>query len=250
MSFLLLPLLFFVISLIYSSAGFGGGSMYLAILSGAVFTLAIPQGEIKTLALLCNASVTTYSCLQFARYKFIDWKKNIVLLLFSIPFVLLATQIQLEEKVFLLFLAIGLLLSALFMLLPLVVKLNQPISFNKKLLWPFSAVIGFISGLTGIGGGVYLSPFLYFSKWGEEKKIAATTSLFIAVNSWVALIPMLGQSQKLLIEDSTYYLILAVVAGAVLGNFTALKFLPKNGIRLITVTILIYAGIRLLIRSL
>ena len=224
--------------------------MYLAILSGAVFTLALPQGEIKTLALLCNASVTTYSCLQFIRHKFIDWKENITLLLFSIPFVLLATQIQLEEKVFLLFLAIGLLLSALFMLLPLVVKLNQPISFNKKLLWPFSAVIGFISGLTGIGGGVYLSPFLYFSKWGEEKKIAATTSLFIAVNSWVALIPMLGQSQKLLIEDSTYYLILAVVAGAVLGNFTALKFLPKNGIRLITVAILIYAGIRLLIRSL
>jgi len=250
MSFLLLPLLFFIISLIYSSAGFGGGSMYLAILSGAVFTLALPQGEIKTLALLCNASVTTYSCLQFARYKFIDWKKNIILLLFSIPFVLLATQIKLEEKVFLLFLSIGLLLSAFFMVIPLIVKKRQSVQFNKKLLWPFSAVIGFISGLTGIGGGVYLSPFLYFSKWGEEKKIAATTSLFIAVNSWVALIPMLSQSQKLLIEDSTYYLILAVLSGAVLGNFTALKFLPKNGIRLITVTILIYAGIRLLIRSL
>jgi uncharacterized membrane protein YfcA len=224
--------------------------MYLAILSGAVFTLALPQGEIKTLALLCNASVTTYSCLQFARYKFIDWKKNIILLLFSIPFVLLATQIKLEEKVFLLFLSIGLLLSAFFMVIPLIVKKRESVQFNKKLLWPFSAVIGFISGLTGIGGGVYLSPFLYFSKWGEEKKIAATTSLFIAVNSWVALIPMLSQSQKLLIEDSTYYLILAVLSGAVLGNFTALKFLPKNGIRLITVTILIYAGIRLLIRSL
>jgi uncharacterized membrane protein YfcA len=250
MSFLLLPLLFFIISLIYSSAGFGGGSMYLAILSGAVFTLALPQGEIKTLALLCNASVTTYSCLQFARYKFIDWKENIILLFFSIPFVLLATQIKLEEKVFLLFLSIGLLLSAFFMVIPLIVKKRESIQFNKKLLWPFSAVIGFISGLTGIGGGVYLSPFLYFSKWGEEKKIAATTSLFIAVNSWVALIPMIGQSQKLLIEDSTYYLILAVLSGAVLGNFTALKFLPKNGIRLITVAILIYAGIRLLIRSL
>jgi uncharacterized membrane protein YfcA len=250
MSFLLLPLLFFIISLIYSSAGFGGGSMYLAILSGAVFTLSLPQGEIKTLALLCNASVTTYGCLQFARYKFIHWKGNIRLLLFSIPFVLLATQIKLEEKVFLLFLSIGLLLSALFMVIPMIVKMKESFEFNKKLLWPFSAVIGFISGLTGIGGGVYLSPFLYFSKWGEEKKIAATTSLFIAVNSWVALIPMLGQSQNLLFENSTYYLILAVVSGAVIGNFTALKFLPKNGIRSITVAILIYAGIRLLIRSL
>lgn len=224
--------------------------MYLAILSGAVFTLVIPQGEIKTLALLCNASVTTYSCLQFARYKFIDWKENIILLLFSIPFVLLATQIKLEEKVFLLFLSIGLLLSALFMVIPLIVKKRESVQFNKKLLWPFSAVIGFISGLTGIGGGVYLSPFLYFSKWGEEKKIAATTSLFIAVNSWVALIPMLSQSKSFLFENSTYYLIIAVFSGAVLGNFTALKFLPKNGIRLITVAILIYAGIRLLIRSL
>ncbi len=224
--------------------------MYLAILSGAVFTLSLPQGEIKTLALLCNASVTTYGCLQFARYKFIHWKGNIRLLLFSIPFVLLATQIKLEEKVFLLFLSIGLLLSALFMVIPMIVKMKESFEFNKKLLWPFSAVIGFISGLTGIGGGVYLSPFLYFSKWGEEKKIAATTSLFIAVNSWVALIPMLGQSQNLLFENSTYYLILAVVSGAVIGNFTALKFLPKNGIRSITVAILIYAGIRLLIRSL
>jgi uncharacterized membrane protein YfcA len=156
----------------------------------------------------------------------------------------------LEEKVFLFFLSIGLLLSALFMLVPVVLKSKGNISFNKKLLWPFSAIIGFISGLTGIGGGVYLSPFLYFSKWGEEKKIAATTSLFIAVNSWVALVPMLLQSQKLLIEDSTYYLLLAVVSGAILGNFTALKFLPKNGIRIITVGILIYAGIRLLLRSL
>ena len=249
MSFLF-PLLFFIISLIYSSAGFGGGSMYLAILSGAVFTLVLPQGEIKTLALLCNAAVASYSSIQFIRNKFIDWRPNVLLLVFSIPFVLLATQIILEEKVFLLFLSIGLLLSAFFMLLPLVVKLNSPLSFNKKLLWPFSAVIGFISGLTGIGGGVYLSPFLYFSKWGEEKKIAATTSLFIAVNSWVALIPMLCQSQNLLLENSTYYLIFAVLAGAVLGNFTALKFLPKNGIRLITVGILIYAGIRLLLRSL
>ena len=59
-----------------------------------------------------------------------------------------------------------------------------------------------------------------------------------------------GISQKLLIEDSTYYLLLAVVSGAVLGNFTALKFLPKNGIRIIAVAILIYAGIRLLLRSL
>jgi uncharacterized membrane protein YfcA len=156
----------------------------------------------------------------------------------------------LEEKVFLLFLSLGLFLSALFMVIPMFFKMKKEVDFNKKLLWTFSSIIGFISGLTGIGGGVYLSPFLYFSKWGEEKKIAATTSLFIAVNSWVALVPMLLQSQKLLTEDSTYYLILAVVSGAILGNFTALKFLPKNGIRLITVAILIYAGIRLLIRSL
>jgi len=250
MAFLFLPLLFFMVSLIYSSAGFGGGSMYLAILSGAVFNLALPQGEIKTLALLCNAAVATYSSFQFFRNKFFDLKQNLLLLVFSIPFVLLATQIKLEEKVFLIFLSIGLLLSALFMLLPLVVKMNRPISFNKKLLWPFSAVIGFISGLTGIGGGVYLSPFLYFSKWGEERKIAATTSLFIAVNSWVALVPMLFQSKNLLLENSTYYMIGAVLTGAFLGNLSALKFLPKNGIRLITIGILLYAGIRLLLRSL
>jgi uncharacterized membrane protein YfcA len=250
MSVILFPLLFFTISLVYSSAGFGGGSMYLAILSGAVFTIALPQGEIKTLALLCNAMVASYGSLQFIRNKFIDWKPNLLLLVFSIPFVLLATQIKLEEKVFLLFLSIGLLLSAFFMLLPLTVKMNSPISFNKKLLWLFSAVIGFISGLTGIGGGVYLSPFLYFSKWGEEKKIAGTTSLFIAVNSWVALVPMLFQSKNLLLANSTYYLIGAVLTGAILGNLSALKFLPKNGIRLITIGILLYAGIRLLLRSL
>ncbi len=223
--------------------------MYLAILSGAVFTLDLPQGEIKTLALLCNAAVASYSIVQFIRNRFIDWKPNLLLLLFSIPFVLLATQITLEEKVFLLFLSIGLLLSAFFMLLPLAVKMNSTLSFNKKLLWPFSAVIGFVSGLTGIGGGVYLSPFLYFSKWGEERKIAATTSLFIAVNSWVALVPMLFQSKNLLVENSTYYLIGAVLTGAILGNLSALKFLPKNGIRLITIGILLYAGIRLLLRN-
>lgn len=224
--------------------------MYLAILSGAVFTLTFPQGEIKTLALLCNAAVATYSSIQFIRNRYIEWIPNLLLLLFSIPFVVIATQIKLEEKVFFLFLSIGLLLSALFMLFPLFVKLNQPISFNKKLLWPSSSAIGFISGLTGIGGGVYLSPFLYFSKWGEERKIAATTSLFIAINSWVALVPMLLQSKNLILENSTYYLLGAVLSGAFLGNLSALKFLPKNGIRIITIGILLYAGIRLLLRSL
>jgi uncharacterized membrane protein YfcA len=247
---LLFPLLFLIISFIYSSAGFGGGSMYLAILSGAVITIALPQNEIKTLALLCNAIVATYSSIQFIRNKWVHWKSNILLLIFSIPFVLLAAQIKLDEKVFLLFLSIGLLLSAFFMLIPLLVKLKAPLHFNKKWLWPSSSLIGFVSGLTGIGGGVYLSPFLYFSKWGEEKKIAATTSLFIAVNSWVALVPMLFQSKYLLFDISTYYLFGAVLIGAFIGNLSALKFLPKNGIRLITIGILFYAGIRLLLRSL
>jgi uncharacterized membrane protein YfcA len=224
--------------------------MYLAILSGAVFSFTLPQGEIKTLALLCNAAVTSYSSFQFIRNKWIEWKTNLMLLLFSIPFVLLASQIQLEEKVFLIFLSIGLLLSSFFMMLPLVVQLKSSFKLNKTWLWPFSAVIGFISGLTGIGGGVYLSPFLYFSKWGEERKIAATTSLFIAVNSWVALIPMLLHSQNLLFDQASYFLFSAVFAGALLGNLSALKFLPKNGIRLITIGILLYAGIRLLLRSL
>jgi len=181
---LILVLLFFLISVFYSSAGFGGGSSYLAVL--AITSLAFPV--IRSTALICNIVVVSGNILLQSRHAYMPWKRAVPLVAMSIPLAFLGGQWPIKSHVFYLLLGITLLAAAFVMFVQTYQK--EPLE-GKQLSSAFSGLIGggigFLSGLVGIGGGIFLAPMLHFLKWDNAKKIAATASLFILANSLAGL---------------------------------------------------------------
>ncbi|PQJ23170.1 sulfite exporter TauE/SafE family protein [Tenacibaculum sp. SG-28] len=182
-------LLFFSIAILYSSVGFGGGSSYLAVL--ALSSLAFPQ--IRATALLCNIVVVGGSVIIYAKNKEYNWRKVIPLITLSIPLSFLGGYLRINESFFFILLGLTLLAAAIAMW-----NSNQTIttalestkkSYLKNGL--YGGIIGLISGMVGIGGGVFLAPLLHLSHWDSSQKIAATASFFILVNS---LSGFIGQS--------------------------------------------------------
>lgn len=235
--------LFFLVALVYSSAGFGGGSLYLAILSHS----ALPVQAIRSLALLCNGQVTLLSAKRFAAAGYYRNLPMWILLACSIPCVFVGTTAKLEARTFYLLLASCLIgAGVLIQLQAQWSKLNAP---EKK--WPLwtvyiaGAACGLLAGMTGIGGGIYLAPALYFAAWGDERKIAATTSLFIAVNSIAALVGIVASGQPVL-EPAMWPVLVAVFLGGLIGSWLSVRVLPLQILRMITSAILIFVGVKLL----
>lgn len=212
----LICILFFLIATIYSSVGFGGGSSYLAIL--ALSSLSIP--EIRSIALLANISVVGINLIVFQRKFAIPWKRAIPLCSLSIPLAFIGGQIQLEDKMFFTILGAVLLLAGSILVTQNIGLLNK-ITIQKQNNYVISAIIGFISGLVSIGGGIFLAPYLYLSKWDRPKNIAATSSLFILVNSIAALISLwINNKPQWQSQDSfpLVFLLSSVVLGSILGK--------------------------------
>lgn len=244
---LLFLFLFLLIAFVYSSVGFGGGSLYLAILSGGL-GLSIPYAkeEIRFIALLCNEAVTFWALIQFLRTGNFPIQRNLILILFSSPFAFWASSLKIQEETFLHLLGIALALAALALLLPFVLNKLHTKRLPAYLLYPIASGIGFLSGITGIGGGVYLSPFLYFTHWGTEKQIAQTTTSFIAVNSFFALIPLTSKLSTF--HSETNFFLFAVLVGGAAGNWWLRKKIPSKLIRILTSFVLIIAAVNLLLK--
>jgi len=238
---------FFIVALIYASAGFGGGSLYLAILSGTFFTLSIPVPQFKFIALLCNGTVALLGFIQLARFNhtFFPWKKLLLILLCSSPFAFLAASLKIQNETFLIWLGYGLLLAAIAILLPLLfIKINPNLPTNS--IYPFASIFGFLSGITGIGGGVYLAPILHFTSYAKNKSAATITTAFIAVNSFVAMGANLPNFEEF---DATLFLLVPVViVGGFIGNSILRLKMNTTHLKIITSVILVVAAFRLLIR--
>lgn len=176
-----LILLFFTAAILYSSVGFGGGSSYLAILAlaGIAFT------QIRATALLCNIVVVFGNVLLFYEQKNIPWKKVVPIVLWSVPLAYLGGKLSINKTLFFILLGFTLLFAALSMWvskrLVATSKEKKPHHGFKNSF--FGGGIGFLSGMVGIGGGIFLAPLLHLSFWDTPKKIAATASFFILVNS-------------------------------------------------------------------
>jgi len=238
---------FLAVALVYSSAGFGGGSLYLALLSGSFFPTDIPIPHYKFIALLCNGTVATIGFLQLIQSKDaqVPWKQLAFILLCSSPLAFLAASLNLSNDTFLIWLGYGLLLAAIGILLPLLLnKIN--LTFPTFFVYPFASIFGFLSGITGIGGGVYLAPILHFTSFSKNKSVATLTSAFIAVNSFVALLANWPNMQE--IDTKLFGLIPAVVVGGLIGNSLLRLKMNTTHLKVITALILVIAGIRLLIR--
>jgi uncharacterized protein len=235
-------LLFFIIALVYSSAGFGGGSMYIAILSQTLTS----QNLIKTTSLICNAVVTANGSFQFYRSGWIALKPTLLLLAASVPLCIWTSTFILNDKTYFLLLAVCLLIAAGAMAIKKQSSKSQDDTIsNKWWQYPASAAIGAIAGLTGIGGGVYLSPLLHISGWGSPKHIAAVSSLYILVNSISSLATRFFSGETTFQTDQLW-LLLAALTGGFIGSRIGTSVLSHKAVKWITVIIIIFAAIKLI----
>ncbi len=242
-----LLLIFLIIAFVYSSVGFGGGSSYLAVL--AIYSL--PYQEIRLTALICNVIVVVGGVIIYLRNKQVDWRKILPLTLVSVPMAYLGAVIKLSQETFFLILGFTLILAALLLWIQTDKKDKDYRTENYKPSLVQNSLlgggIGFLSGLVGIGGGIFLSPLLNLIKWDTAKKIAATSSVFILVNS---ISGIAGQFSKLSVEmnfSRIGILCLSVFIGGQIGSRMSIKWNPLI-VKKMTAVLVFIAGINVLIK--
>lgn len=237
------PIAFFIIALFYAMVGFGGGSSYLAILVLA----GLAYQEIPSVALLCNIIVAAGGCWHFYRAGHFRWRIILPFVVLSIPMAYLGGQLLIEEKLFCLLLGFSLLCVVIRMLLPdKMFEEVKPIRTAHAWLVgiPLGAGLGFLSGLVGIGGGIFLSPLLLFLRWVRVKQAAAAASFFILVNS---LSGLAGQLHKGFFNlDILLPLALAVFVGGQIGSRLGATHVPAIVLRKALAMLILCASGRLL----
>ncbi len=242
-----LPFGFFATAMLYASVGFGGGSTYNALLAlaGTDFR-ALP-----ILSLSCNILVVSGSCIRFARAGQVPWRHALMLALIAAPLAFLGGLTPIKEKAFLLTLGASLIFAGLALLLPRAPERQREATPMAKWMPLAAAPLGYLAGLVGIGGGIFLAPLLHLTRWNTARRIAATTSLFILINSLTGLAGQLikaGPERFGQTLSSGVLLLLAVVIGGQIGSVLALRILPERIIRWLTAALTIWAGSQLLLR--
>jgi uncharacterized membrane protein YfcA len=237
-------ILFFTVAILYSSVGFGGGSSYLAILAltGIVFT------QIRATSLLCNIVVVTGNVFLFYQQKIIDFKKIIPLVLLSIPLAFLGGYLKISQQFFFILLGFTLLFAAITMWLSKRIISSDEKNNNAK---PFKnasygGIIGFISGMVGIGGGIFLAPLLHLTNWDTPKKIAATASFFILVNSIAGFIGQYSNPDFIIDWSLTSILLITVFIGGQIGSRISHKFLTPIQLKKATAILIAFVSTRIL----
>ena len=241
---MLLAILFLATAILYSSVGFGGGSTYLALL----LIWGVPYFIFPVIALSCNIIVVSGNCFNYIRTGNLNLKLLIPYLIGSIPLAFIGGSLPIEKRLFeiLLFLV----LSAAGILLLLNFKSYDDKEENyRKIPIPVSiligGVLGFISGIVGIGGGIFLSPILFLIRAGRPKHIVTTASLFILINSVSGIIGQLTKNSVLTEIPNYWYLLVAVLIGGQIGNFLNLKVFPTRILVLITSCLVLFVAIRM-----
>mgnify|MGYP001557399123 CR=1 FL=1 len=243
-----LCLLFFVVALTYSAAGFGGGSSYLAILA----LWSVDFQLMKSTALICNVAVVVGGVYHFHKSGHLPLKKALQLSLVSVPLAFAGSYLPLKQATFFLLLGIALTIAALFMCYRLFFEREEPIipaGKSRGLTYGIiGGAIGLLSGMTGIGGGIYLSPVLRLGKYDTAKNIAGLSSFFILVNSIAGLC---GQAAKhVIVFDFKFAgpLLVAVILGGQIGSRVSAKVLKPRWVAGATALLILYAGVRMLLK--
>lgn len=237
-------LLLLTVAVLYSSVGFGGGSSYLAILAltGITFT------QIRATALLCNIVVVSGNVLLYHHQKKIDWKKIIPLIILSIPLSYLGGYLKISQKIFFILLGVTLLFAAITMWLSKkIVSCDEKNSINTPLKnATFGGLIGFISGMVGIGGGIFLAPLLHITNWDTPKKIAATASVFILVNSIAGLFGQFSNPDFYIDWNLTSILLIIVFIGGQIGSRISNNFFTPIQLKKATAILIAFVGLKIL----
>nr|WP_321412580.1 sulfite exporter TauE/SafE family protein [uncultured Allomuricauda sp.] len=238
-----LPIVFFLIALFYSSVGFGGGSSYLAILS----LFLTDFYEIRSTALVLNICVVTIGTLFFIKNRVFNLKKFWPFLAASIPMAYLGAQLRLSKTSFFMVLGIALVLAGIFMLLRFVKKKMDTYEFSNPKKMLLGGSIGLLSGVSGIGGGIFLSPVLNLLKWANPRTIASLASVFILVNSISGVIGLHMAGTFKWNNELMLQLVVAVVMGGSIGSYLSNKKFNLKFLGVLTSILVLYVGFRLIL---
>jgi uncharacterized membrane protein YfcA len=246
-----LALLFLVTAALYAAVGFGGGSTYnaLLVLAGTDYRV------LPSVALLCNLIVVTGGVVHYRRSGDLSLGFALPFVASSVPMAWLGGRLPIDQSTFVSLLGVSLLAAGLAMWLQPPEPSSRdaassPVSWLVGL--PLGGAIGFVSGMVGIGGGIFLAPVLHLLQLAEPKRIAATASTFIMVNSIAGLV---GQTMK---QGTTthfdglseyLWLFVAVLVGGQVGSRLSARALSGHVVKRLTAVLVLYVSGRLLYTS-
>jgi len=241
---IILPILFFITAILYSSVGFGGGSTYLALL----LIWDIPYYIFPVIALVCNIIVVSGNSINYIRAGNHNFKLLIPFLIGSVPFAFFGGTLKIDKEIFEIILFFVLSIAGALLLIN-----NRSYQNNNLVIKKISSFInlmigsmlGFVSGIVGIGGGIFLSPILFLIKAEKPKVIATTASLFILINSISGILGQLTK-ENILTELPNYLsLFICVLLGGLIGNYLNLKIFTGRVLAILTSVLVIFVSIRM-----
>ena len=244
---IILSILFLITAILYSSVGFGGGSTYLALL----LIWDIPYYIFPILALICNVIVGSGNSFNYIKAGNHNLKLLIPFLIGSVPFAFIGGTLKIEKEFFEIILFLVLTVAGILLLInnksfddqEILIKKLQ--SFVSILIGSF---LGLISGIVGIGGGIFLSPILFLLKADKPKNIITSASLFILINSLSGIFGHLTKEN--VFNEILYYwpLFLSVLIGGLFGNYLSLKIFSNRALALLTSLLVIFVAIRMALK--
>lgn len=238
---MMLGFLFFIVALFYAAVGFGGGSSYLALL----VMWKVPYEAIPAIALLCNIVVVLGNSVNYIRKNLLRLNLIAPLALTSVPFAYIGGRIPVEKDLFVIILFTTLLVAGLRLLIKHQTYDDSPESYRVlpiKINLIVGSILGFLAGITGIGGGIFLSPILYYFRAGSPKQISAVASMFILINSVSGLLGQFSKGVPSELIGNYWTLPLLALIGGQIGNLVVIKFVPARVVALLTALLVLFVA--------
>ncbi len=241
---IILSILFFVTAILYASVGFGGGSTYLALL----LLWGVPYFIFPVIALSCNIIVVSGNCFNYIKAGNLNLKLLIPYLIGSIPLAFIGGSLPVEKEFFEILLFVVLTVAGILLLFKFKsyddeIEIFRKIPIIVSIL--IGGILGFVAGIAGVGGGIFLSPILFLLRVGKPKHIVTAASLFILINSLSGIIGQLTKTTVLSEIQNYWFLFLAVLIGGQIGNFLNLKIFPTRLLALVTAGLVLFVAARM-----
>jgi uncharacterized membrane protein YfcA len=237
--------LFFLVALLYSMVGHAGASGYLAVMG----FLGVNAAVMKPTALVLNLCVSLIASLQFYRAGHLKVSKLWPFVLTSIPFAYFGGYLGLREDLYKQVIGVILLFSSISLINPWRHVVDRASSPPQGIKLITGAIIGFLAGLTGTGGGIFLSPLLLHLRWATIKQTAGLSSGFIFCNSLAGLVGYATRHRDFLqnFPISMGWFICAVLVGGCIGSVSGSKYMRVEMIRRILGAVLLVAALKLIL---